>query len=170
MPQALYALAGTVIGILGTVLVDMVRARRDDRSRSQVALRDACSDFAAQVARVRRYSLRLRREPQNHEFSSLLETAFTEARAYYERLFITAESLATQEAARHVIHFTNLMVRAAGMERTGFLEAETQMFNWSARLYAEVRRELGLKHPDNVYKDPSDGLPMPGDWIAKSSS
>ena len=56
MSAAFYALAGTVIGILGTVLLDIVRARRETRSRAREALRVVCSEFTTQLTRVRRYS------------------------------------------------------------------------------------------------------------------
>jgi hypothetical protein len=173
MPAALYALAGTLIGILGTVLVDAVRARREARRQNQEALRTVCSDFMAQVARVRRYSFALRdalrEESQNQETWLVIQTAFIEVRAYYERLLLTADSLATQEAARHVVHFVYWMSRAANREITGFDDCENELHNWNAKLYAEVRRELGLRHPGNVYKDPPGGLDIPGNWIGEPS-
>jgi hypothetical protein len=173
MSAALYALAGTVIGVLGTVLADLVRASREHRNLARNALRVVCSDFTAQIARVRRYSIQLRREPQGplyQETWQQLQATFTEARAYYERLLITADSVAIQEAARHVVHYAYYMSRAAHMEMTGFAEAQAEMFSWSTRLYIEVRRELGVKHPRNVYEDPSGGLPIPGHRIEGSST
>jgi hypothetical protein len=170
VPAALYALAGTVIGILGTVLADAIRERRQERLQSQEALRTACSDFMAQVARVRRYSLTLRLEPQNQETWLLTRGAFTEARAHYERLLITADSLATQEAARHVIHFVYWMSRAAHGDITGFAECHDELRDWTAKPYAEVRRELRLRHPDAVYKDPPGSFNAPGQWIEKPPS
>jgi hypothetical protein len=170
MSEAIYALAGTVIGIIGTLLTDIIRGRREDRTRSQEALRAVSSDFAAQIGRIRRYCLQLLYHPEDQGARSTLDGAFTEARANYERLLLTADSVATQEAARYVIHYTFWMTRAANKERTGFYEAEAEMFSWSAKLRAEVRRELGLKHPDNVFKDIPRGLPEPGHLIEESSS
>jgi hypothetical protein len=169
MPAALYALAGTLIGILGTVLADAMRARREARRRNQEALRTVCSDFMAQVARVRRYSMALREEPQNQETWLVIQSAFIEVRAYYERLLITTDSFATQEAARHVVHFVYWMSRAAHNKITGFDDCENELRDWAANLYAEVRRELGLRHPDDVYKDPPGGLNVPGIWIGQPS-
>jgi hypothetical protein len=37
--------------------------------------------------------------------------------------------------------------------------------SWSLKLYAEMRRELGLKNPDSIYVDPVEGLPEPGSSI-----
>ncbi len=169
MSGALYALAGTVIGILGTALTDVIRGRREDRSRSHDVLRSVSSDFTAQIGRVRRYCLYLKNNPEDREAWSTLEEAFTEARANYERLLITADSIATQEAARHITHYAFWMTRAANGERTGFYEAEAEMFSWSAKLRAEVRRELGLKNPGNVYEDVPRGLPEPGHRIGGQS-
>jgi hypothetical protein len=99
-----------------------------------------------------------------------LESAFIEARANYERLLLSAESVATQKAARYVIHYAFWMTRAANMERTGFYEAEAEMYDWSAKLRVEVRRELGLKQADDVYKETPRDLPEPGVRIEESSS
>ena len=65
MSGALYALTGTVIGILGTVLTDVIRGRREDRSRGHDVLRSASSDFTAQIGRVRRYCLYLKDNPED---------------------------------------------------------------------------------------------------------
>lgn len=170
MSEAFYALAGTVVGILGTLLADIVRARRDDRSRSQEILRAACADFNAQIGRLRRYCLQLKSRPGDKDALATVESAFIEARANYERLLLSAESVATQEAARYVIHYVFWMTRAANMERTGFYEAEPEMYDWSAKLRVEVRRELGLKHADDVYKETPRGLPEPGVGIEESPS
>jgi len=169
MPAALYALAGTLIGILGTMVVDTVRERREARRRNQEALRTVCSDFMAQVARVRRYSFALRDEPQNQETWLLIRSAYTEARAYYERLLITADSLSTQKAARNVLHFVYWMSRTAHRNITGFDESANALHDWTAKLYAEVRRELDLRHPDDVYKEPPGGFGTP-DWIGELPS
>lgn len=163
MSSALYALAGTVIGVLGTVLVDVVRGRREERGRSHEALRTVSADFTAQIARVRRYSFQVRAEPGNQGTWQMLETEFSEARASYERLLLTSESTVTQEASRRVVHFTYHMAYAARVQQAEtFRQCETEMMNWSAKLYTEIRRELGLKNPANVYKDPPGGFPIPG--------
>jgi hypothetical protein len=162
MPAALYALAGTIVGVLGTVLVDAIRSRRDEHSRSKEGLRTVTSDLTAQVARVRRYTLRAIQGPgERDDLRPQFEAAFAEARACYERLLITAESIAIQEAARHVIHYTYWMTELACGNMADFDEAHVAMLDWSLKLYTEVRRELGLKSPASVYADPPGGLPRP---------
>jgi hypothetical protein len=136
MSAALYAIAGTIVGVLGTALVDALRSRRDDRGRSKEALRTVASDFTAQVARVRRYSIGCADQPEAYDTVwPRIEAAFAEARAYYERLRITSESMAVQEAARYVIHFTYGMTRLVRKNRTIFDEANLSMLTWSLTLY-----------------------------------
>ncbi len=165
MSAALYALAGTVIGGLGAVLADAVRARRDTRRVAREALRVVCSDFTAQLTRARRCSQIHHRGPEgplDQEIWQQLQVTFTEARTYYERMLITASSAAIQEAARNALHYTYWMWRMAGTEGPDFMDAEAQALRWSKKLYIEVRRELGIKNAENVYEDPSGGLPKPG--------
>lgn len=164
MPAALYALVGTVIGVLGAVLADTVRARRDTRRVSREALRVVCSDFTAQLTRARR-NCQINHGPEgplDQETWQQLQITFTEARTYYERMLITASSVAIQEAARNALHFTYWMWRLARTEGSGFRDAEAQALGWSKKLYTEVRRELGIKDAGNVYEDPPGGLPKPG--------
>lgn len=83
MSAALYALAGTVIGVLGAVLADAVRAQRDTRRVAREALRVVCSDFTAQLTRARRYSQIHHRGPEgslDQEVWQQLQVTFTEAR------------------------------------------------------------------------------------------
>ncbi len=164
MSAALYALAGTVIGVLGAVLVDAVRARRDTRRVAREALRIVCSDFTTQLTRARRYS-QVNHGPEgplDEETWQQLQVTFTEARTCYERMLITASSVAIQEAARNTLHYTYWMWRMARTEGSGFRDAEVQALRWSKKLYITVRQELGIKNAGNVYEDPPDGLPKPG--------
>jgi hypothetical protein len=167
VPAAVYALAGTLIGVLGTVLADAVRGKRDKRRQNQEQLRNVCSEFMAYISRLRRYSIALVGGPPDQEAWRLIETTFTEARVCYEQLLITTESIATQEAARHLLHFAYWLTRAAHMERTGFDEIEAELRGWCTKLYSEVRLELGLKNPNHVYEDPIGGLRVPGQKIER---
>ena len=162
MSAAFYAIAGTIVGALGTALIDIMRSKRDQRGRGREALRTVTSDFTTQIARVRRYAMIISSEPEEYDnLRPRIEADFAEARACYERLLITAESLAIQTAARHVLHFTYWMTYLVRGNRDGFHEAHTSMLNWSLKLYVEVRRELGLRNPDIIFEDPPEGLPKP---------
>lgn len=164
MSAALYALAGTVIGILGTVLLDIVRGRRETRSRAREVLRVVCSDFTTQLTRARRYSGIHHGPlgPVDQETWQQMQAIFTEARTCYERMLITADSVSIQAAARCALHYTFWMWRTARTDDQAFKEAEAQTLSWLKKLYVEVRRELGIKSPGNVYEDPHGGLPKPG--------
>jgi len=162
MFAALYALAGALIGVVGAALADAIREKRELRRRNQEELRSICSDFTSQMARVRRYLFRLMSEPGNEEIWKQIEASFTEARAHYERLLITAELVATQEAARHVLHFAYWMIHAARTQSTGYEECREELVKWLEKLYTEVRQELNLRNPENVYwkqlDDPPAGI------------
>jgi hypothetical protein len=105
LSEGIFALAGALVGVLGTVLVAAVGVRADDRRTSREALRTACTDFTTQAARIRRLSHAIDMHPeQQAQLRPRLDEALVEARAGYERLRLTAESRTAQEAARYVLH------------------------------------------------------------------
>ena len=161
MSEALFALAGALVGVLGTVLTTTVGARSEDRRAAKTALRAVCSSFAAEAARVRRLSIELLRRPDDTLLHERVEDALTGARAAYEQLRLISESYGAQEAASHIVHYANWMFWAARGKREGFAEAQVEFHNWSRRLYSEIRRELGLRKPDDVYTDHVTGFPAP---------
>lgn len=163
MSEAWFALAGGLIGVLGTVLAEGIRARRADRLAARDALRLVCSQFTTDVARVRRLSLLLKKRPADADLEKKrLQDAFTDARGGYERLLITVESLAAQRAARHVVHYAAQMMFAAIEDRDDFAAAHQATLDWAVTLYAEVRRELGLRNADEVFSAPIGSLPPAG--------
>jgi hypothetical protein len=157
--EALFALAGALIGVLGGVLTAAFGARAEDRRANREALRTVCTDFATATARIRRLSFEIRRDPDNQSLELRVEEALTEARASYERLRLTTESYRAQEAARHVVHFSNWMSWSARKNREDFEEAHIEFHRWIQKFYEEMRRELGVKRPTNIYTDPTEGLP-----------
>lgn len=164
MSQALYVIAGGLIGILSTIITDILRTRREQSSRRSESLREVSANFTSQISRTRRYSLTIRHERRAEEFWPLWDAAFTEARSCYELLLITAESISVQRAARHVLHYAFWLGQAARSdERGSFKKCHDELAGWSANLSAEVRRELGLKNPDDVYIDPPGEFSNPAD-------
>jgi hypothetical protein len=161
MSEALFALAGALIGVLGGVLTAAFGAHTEDRRANREALRAVSTDFTTAIARVRRLSIEIQRDPDNPSLAPRVEDALTEARAGYERLRLTSESYSAQEAARHLVHFSNLMFWSARKRREGFEDAHTEFHRWSERLYEEIRRELGVRRPTHIYTDPIEGLPNP---------
>jgi len=154
-----YALAGALVGVIGTALADVMREKRDLRRRNQEELRSICSSFTIGLARTRRYLFQLQSEPQQEETWQLAEASFTEVRAHYERLLITAELVTAQEAARHVVHFMYWMMQAVRMQSTGYDACRDEFNKWLEKFYVEARRELGLRNPNNVYLKQLDDVP-----------
>jgi hypothetical protein len=170
MSEAWFALAGILIGVGGSVLIDSLRSRRDDRRVSRESLRLAASEFMARVALARRISLERSHRRLNHASTTPdagpnVALAFAEARAEYERFSLIAESIESLEAARYVLHYALWMSYAAEGRRTGIHEASVELLSWSLKFRVAVRKELGLRKPGNVYRDPMGGLPEPGDHV-----
>jgi hypothetical protein len=53
MTAAIFALAGTVLGVLGTLAVELFHARTENLQSRRAALRLACADFTTAVALMR---------------------------------------------------------------------------------------------------------------------
>ena len=151
MLAAFFALAGALVGVVGSAVADAMREKRELRRRNQDELRSTCADFTSQLGRVRRYLFAVQDEPQNEELWKLIDSAFTEARAHNERLLITAESAATQEAADRVIACTSGMIRARKMQSGEYSEFRNEFDRWLEKLYVSIREELGLRNPANLY-------------------
>jgi hypothetical protein len=92
---------------------------------------------------------------------SQLNAALGEAQAQYERLRLTADSIGIQEAARLCNHHAYWLSRVALGLHTDWTEQHDALMKWLKELHIRVRRELGLKHPDQVYSGRAYGLPDP---------
>jgi uncharacterized membrane protein YccC len=53
MTQAVFALAGVVLGALGTSITGVLLSGREDRRLHRESLRTTCADFTAAIARMR---------------------------------------------------------------------------------------------------------------------
>jgi hypothetical protein len=60
---AIFALVGTLIGVLGTLLVQLTQARTEDQRARRDAVRIACADFIAAVALMKTSPLSRRASP-----------------------------------------------------------------------------------------------------------
>ena len=102
MSEALFALAGTVVGVLGTVLTALVTAKHEERHEWRNDVRSICADLAAEVTHLQDVSHQLRKDQQNKQLQnkqlqSSAEDAHTRARGLQERLRLTSRSQATQK-------------------------------------------------------------------------
>jgi hypothetical protein len=166
MTAAIFALVGTLLGVLGTLTVELVRGRVEDMRSHREALRLACADFTAAVARVINLTIELKKiaDPKRLE---LMREAHMDARAYYERLRLIAVSRDAQKAGRYVLRYTyGLLLQAEGKpprdderERGPRLLLQDSLM----RLYVEVRRETGVSRAEDIYREPDEwiGLSYP---------
>jgi hypothetical protein len=162
MSQAFFAIAGAIVGALGTVLTTLVGARHEERRVWREALRSVCANLTSEVSQLRDLSHQLHRDPGNPDLRQAAEQAHTRARGFQEQLRLTSRSAATQEAGRWLIHCVYYQWRATQGGRGDFWAARKELDMWLTKLYVEARKELGLGASD-VYEDPSGGLPVPGD-------
>lgn len=95
------------------------------------------ASFTSHIGRTRRLLFSLKNKSQDEEIWTLVETSFTEARADFERL----------------------LMQVTHMSLTGYDECAAGLTEWLGKLYREVRSELGLKHPANVYQKRLDTPP-----------
>ncbi len=169
MTAAIFALAGTLLGILGTLAVELTRSRAEGVQSQREALRLACADFTAAVARMINLTIELKKIEDAEQISSMRE-AHREARVHYERLRLVAVSQDTQKAGRYALRYTYGLLRLAEgkFSREDERERGPRMLLQDSlmTLYSEVRREMGLRHAADVYREPDEWM---GTWRPKSA-
>jgi len=161
MMAALFTLAGTLVGILGTLATELVRGRRDDRRLWREEFRSTCANLTSEVSRLRDISHELRKTPDDPQLQRDAQEAHSQARALQEKLRLTSESVQTQEAARQLIHHVYHQWRATQGGKADFWQARRGLDEWLTTFYVAARTELGLDG-SKVYEDPSERLPVPG--------
>jgi hypothetical protein len=153
--EAFFALAGTALGILGTLLADVWRARRDDLRERRQRLRDACIDFT--VALVRMRQAYWGRGYDDDTRRAAMRDAHDEGRTQYERLRLITTSLRVQEEARYALRYAYGLLRqfegAPPREDEVEPSALDQIDDRLVRLFAEVRRELGVPRSRDVLSE-----------------
>jgi hypothetical protein len=169
MSAALFALAGALIGVLGTVLTEVVRGHRDDKKLRQEQLRSVCADFATEVTRLQDISQELRNSPEDIQLQNIAQEVHSRAHAMQERLRLTSRSVATQEAGRWLLHCVYYEWRSTQGGPGEFWQAHEGVNEWLTKLHVEARKELGLGD-SALYRDPPGGLPVPGGRSRDSAS
>jgi hypothetical protein len=109
--EALFALAGTALGIVGTLLADLVRARKDDRRYRREQLRSACVDLTTALVKIRQAYWGRAYGEEEAGRRAALQRAHDAARANYERLRLSTSSLAVQEQARFALRYAYGLLR-----------------------------------------------------------
>jgi hypothetical protein len=161
MAAAFFALAGALVGVVGTLLTALVGARREERRARTAMVRQACAEFLTEVSRLRDLSHDLHVEPERADLRERTADAHIRARASYARLRLTSESVATQEAGRWLLHYGYWQWQAATGGSADFDEAQRLGDQWTTTLFLQARRELGLRRAAEVYIEPAEGLPVP---------
>lgn len=161
MTAAIFALVGTLIGVIGTLLTELVRNRVEDSRTRRENLRSACVDFTTAVARMTNLILALEEAPEDSKLGPILD-AHVEARACYERLRLTAASPDIQKAGHCVVRYAFGMLRQAQGRppRDDERNHNPRMLlqDWLMVLYSEVRREIGVPRPGDLHREPDEWL------------
>ena len=160
MTAALFTLAGTLVGILGTLGTELIRGRRDDRKAWREDFRSTCAALASEVSRLRDISHELRKTPSDAQLQRDAQEAHTGARALQEKLRLVSRSVRTQEAARQLIHYAYHQWRSTQGGRADFWLARRGVDEWLTTFYTAARDELGLD--SSVVFSDSARLPVPG--------
>jgi hypothetical protein len=162
--EALFALAGAVIGVGGTLTTELVRAHIGRRQAARDVLLAACVDFSASMARMGNLSLAIKNDPDDSARHERMRIEYGEARVCYERLRLLLESQSAQEHARRALYHSMRRWRAAeGLESPdegwGSGDQATSLLEDAvASLYIEVRRQLGLRQPGDLFREPQEWL------------
>jgi hypothetical protein len=175
MAAAIFALAGTLLGVLGTLAVNLSQSRREDTRARRNAVRLACADFTAAITRMRTLAMELRNKHPSGEQMKLMHEAHREARVHYERLRLTASSPAVQGAGRLVLRYAYGLLRQ--MEGKSLRDDEKAsgplrlLHDSLMTLYAEARRELGVPRAHEIYREPDEwvGEIDPDAWSTPTS-
>jgi hypothetical protein len=162
MSQALFALAGALVGVFGTLAADAVRARREDRRGRREIVRVACAEFTAALVRVRSIAFITREQPGDQELRTSAREALWAAQVGYERLRLVTQSLEAQEAGRRALrHAIGLQRLSEGRTVRDDEKAEGPMMLMQRsliRLYTEIRLETGVPNAGDVYREPDEWL------------
>lgn len=161
MSAAWFALGGALIGVLGTVLTEFARGRRDDQKIWREELRSVCAEFVSALSNLQDLSHELRKSPENSEVQRAAQEAHSRLRGLQDRLRLTSKSVSTQEAARWLLHCGYYQWKSTQGGKGDFWQAHNDIRTWLAKFYVAARGELGLESSP-VYQDPPEGLPIPG--------
>jgi hypothetical protein len=159
MTAAIFALIGTLLGISGTLLVEIRRERVEVNRSRREALRISCADFTDAIIRVREQAIRWKRDPSDVSLKESTYKAHDESWIHYERLRLISTSKDVQEAGRHVIRYSWGLMRQVEGKAPREDEQPDGPFaltlQWLQRFYIAARRELGVPQAEDIYTEPS---------------
>lgn len=164
MTAAIFALVGTLLGVLGTLGVELTRTRAEDVRSQREALRITAADFSAAIARMINLTFELKTVADAEQLAPMRE-AHKEARINYERLRLISTSKDTQRAGRLALRYTYGILRVA--EGKPLREDERErgprllLQDSLEDLYVNVRREIGIRRAEDIYREPTEWI---GNW------
>jgi hypothetical protein len=165
MIAAFFALAGTLVGVMGTLAIELVRVRTGDIRARREVLRLACANFTSAVARTRNIAMELTDHPKDSIRLEAIHEANREVRENFELLRLVATSYDVQKAARYVTRYAFGLVRQAEGKPPRDDETDPSLLlilhDWLMKLRIAVRHEIGIPDPDSMYYPPKEWIKSP---------
>jgi hypothetical protein len=164
MTLAIFALVGTLVGVLGTLATQLIGARTENLRSRRDNLRLTCADFASAIARIKELACEVmeQRADSDPDAWNSIRAAHLEARVHYERLRLVSSSMEVQESGRYALRYAyGLIQQAAGdaLRKDELERGPLGLLHESLlELYAAVRRELGITQPDEIFREPDEWL------------
>jgi hypothetical protein len=158
--EAIYALLGVLIGSLTTIAVELMKSRSQRDQHRNELVRVACAELTSTLAQIDLYSSAVRDSVRRDAAIQRLGELQVEARAKYETLRLVLDSKETQESGRMALRHAWAMWQQAvtGVDpRAGEYDDDPwHRYHHELRnLLVGVRRELGLRHPEDVFEEPT---------------
>jgi hypothetical protein len=166
MMEGVFALAGAMVGIVGTLLAELARSRIEDRRQRRSALLSACADFSTALAHVRQLCYDRHAAGPSPELTERMRQAHGIARGQYERLRLVTGSIETQEHARLALRYALRLWRHVEGELQRAPDERSPvdlMEDHLKELYVGVRRELEVPNPERVFAEPQEARRLPGE-------
>ncbi|GIF45788.1 hypothetical protein DFJ67_5223 [Asanoa ferruginea] len=165
MSEAWFALAGALIGLLGSLGTDLLRGRREDRKHQEAQLRSTFAEYAAAIAEIKAVAFEVSRTPEDELLRSRIYDSHMTARSILERLRLTSASMGVQEAARYALRYAYGLLRLAQGREPRPDEQDRHpvqlLDQWFTTLLIEMRKDLGLRHPDRVFPERAEWVVFP---------
>jgi hypothetical protein len=157
MNEALLVLAGTAMGLFGTLMTDTIRSRRQADSLRLEEVRRACTDLISSLNQMRQIYFDEQHGTGTPEWHEQMRQTHLNARLHYERLQLTTTSIEVQINARFAIRYAVGLWRELRGRPLRPDEVEVhplrQLDDRLVSLRTAMRRELSVPNPDRVLSE-----------------
>jgi hypothetical protein len=165
MNDAIAALVGAAIGALASIGVVLIGALFDARRQRREKLQETCAELTGALILMGSLSYGLR-STGGAQRDALLERIYRvheDAEVSCERLRLLSGSERAQEAGRYALRHAWAIWRERetgsdprGHQYPAHRSPRVRFREALHELYVEIRRETGIKNPEDVFPEPDD--------------